>query len=171
MIDRIEQCTKCGAKYRRAHGASITVEVAGRGIETRSAAEWTSQLPAVSPTGTAECLLRTAVADLKIRAYGAYLGRIERFGDFQFGQLTVTDTALRFDARDADGSFEWPLGELTGVQPSSTSLQIKARKRPLVSVKFVNGSSRLWEERLQNALRQHHKGCDIIEFQPRVSLR
>jgi hypothetical protein len=171
MIDRIEQCTKCGAKYRRAQGATIRVEVEDRGVETRSAAEWTSQLPPVSATGTAEVLLREAIADLKISGYGKYLGRIERFGDFHFGQLTLNESTLSFVGRDGQGSFDWPLSELTGVQPSSTALQIKARKRPVISVKFVNSSSRLWEERLQVALREHHKGCNIIEFQPRVSLR
>jgi hypothetical protein len=72
---------------------------------------------------------------------------------------------------DGEGSFEWPLADLTAVQPSSTSLQIKAKRRPVVSFKFVYSSSRLWEERIQLALRQHYSTREIIEFQPRICLR
>jgi hypothetical protein len=171
MMDRIETCAKCGAKYRRGQGASIEVEVQGRGVETRSAAEWTSQLPPVTPTGTAECLLRKAVSDTPVYGYGEYLGRVERFGNFHFGQLVLTDASLRFEPRDGDDGFDWPLGEITAIQPSSTALQIKARKRPVVSVKFSASSSRLWEERLQLALRQYYSSHHIIEFQPRVCIR
>ena len=67
--------------------------------------------------------------------------------------------------------FEWPLSEITAVQPSSTALQVKARRQPVVSIKFSSSSSRLWEERLQVALRQHYSTRDIIEFQPRICLR
>ena len=172
MVDRIETCNKCGAKYRRSRGAQIAIEVEGKGIETRSAAEWTRQLPAVTPTGSAECLLRAAEADMPVSAYDEYLGRVERFGDFQFGELTLTESNLAFQARDTEkASFQWPLGELTAIQPSSTALQIKARRRPVISVRFVNSSSRLWEERLQMALRQHYSDRHIMEFQPRICLR
>jgi hypothetical protein len=171
MVDRIEMCAKCGAKYRRAHGAEIAVEVQGRGVETRSAAEWTSQLPPVTPTGTAECLVRIAESDTPVRGYGEYLGRVEKFGNFRFGQLTISETSLQFEPRDDDDGFEWPLSDITAVQPSSTALQVKARKRPVVSIKFANSSSRLWEERLQLALRHHYSNRDIIEFQPRICLR
>lgn len=37
-VDRTETCENCGAKYRRARGAQISVEVEGKGIETRTAA-------------------------------------------------------------------------------------------------------------------------------------
>src|SRR5215204_1297324 len=90
MVDRIETCEKCGAKYRRARGAQIAVEVQGRGIETRTASEWTALLPPVTPTGSAECLIRVAESDIPVGGYGVYLGRIERFGDFKFGQLELT---------------------------------------------------------------------------------
>jgi hypothetical protein len=171
LLDRVETCMKCGAKYRRAHGAQISVEVRGRGLETRTAAEWTAQLPAVTATGTAEVLVRSAQSDMVVRAYGEYLGRIEKFGEFHFGELTLTEQSLKFDSRDPQGSFEFPLGELTGVQPSSTALQIKARGQPVVAIRFVNSSSRLWEERLQVALRKYYRGRDIIDFQPRICLR
>lgn len=171
MVDRVETCEKCGARYRRAQGAQIAVEVEGRGIETRSAVEWSRHLPPVTPTGSAECLLRVAESDLPVSAYGEYLGRVERFGEFQFGALHVSESTLRFEARDGVGDFEWQLGDLTAIQPSSTALQIKARRRPVVSIRFVNSSSRLWEERLQLALRQYYSTREIIEFQPRICLR
>ena len=170
-VDRTETCENCGAKYRRARGAQISVEVEGKGIETRTAAEWTGQLPAVTPTGSAECLVRVAESDLPVSGYAEYLGRVERFGDFKFGHVELTESALLFKARDGEGSFEWPLSELTAVQPSSTSLQIKARRRPVASFKFVDSSSRLWEERIQLALRQHYSTREITEFQPRICLR
>src|SRR5688572_4608262 len=112
---------KCGAKYRRAEGAQISVTAQGRGIETRTAAEWTSQLPPVTPNGSAECLLRRAESYMPVRAYGEYVGRIEKFGEFQFGDLVLDEQFICFNAREREGSFEWPLGELTGVQPSSTA--------------------------------------------------
>lgn len=170
-VDRRETCVKCGARYRRSEGAQISVEVDGQGIETRSAAEWSLQLPAVTPTGTAECLVRVAESDIRVGGYGEYLGRVERFGNFKFGQVELTERVLAFHARDGEGSFEYPLADLTAVQPSSTSLQIKARGQPVASFKFVNSSSRLWEERIQLALRQHYSHREIIEFQPRISLR
>jgi hypothetical protein len=171
MVDRIETCEKCGAQYRRSHGAQIAVAVEGKGIETRSAAEWSRHLPPVTPVGSAECLLRTAESDMPVSAYGKYLGRVERFGNFHFGQLVLTDSALSFQAREGGGSFDWPLGELTSIQPSSTALQIKSRGRPVVSIKFVNSSPRLWEMRLQMALRQYYSGRHIMEFQPRICVR
>ena len=171
MVDRIETCQKCGARYRRASGAQISVQVEGKGIETRSAAEWSRHLPPVTPTGTAECLLRAAETYKPVRAYGEYLGRVERFGNFHFGELVLTEATLSFDGREGKGSFAWPLGELTAIQPSSTALQIKARRHPVVSIKFVNSSPRLWEERLQMALRQHHSTRHIMEFQPHICIR
>ena len=162
---------KCGAKYRRTDGAQISVEVQGRGLETRTAAEWTSQLPPVTATGTAEVLVRAAQSDIVVRSYGEYLGRVEKFGQFHFGELTLNEQSLKFASRDEQGSFDFLLGELTGVQPSSTALQIKARRQPVVAIKFVNSSSRLWEERLQVALRKYYRGRDIIDFQPRICLR
>jgi hypothetical protein len=171
LLDRVETCMKCGAKYRRADGAQISVEVKGRGLETRTAAEWTSQLPRVTLIGTAEVLVRRAESDMVVRAYGEYLGRIEKFGEFHFGELTLSEQSLKFTARDQKGSFDFSLGELTAVQPSSTALQIKARREPVVAIKFVNSSSRLWEERLQMALRKYYRGRDIIDFQPRICLR
>lgn len=170
-VNRIETCRHCGAQYRRTRGALIAIEVQGRGVETRTAAEWSLQLPAVSPTGKAECLVRVALSDMPIRAYGEYLGRVEKFGSFQFGEVELNDTSLKFTAREGDGSFEWLLGEITAVQPSSTALQVKARKLPVVSIKFVTSSSRLWEERLQAALRKYYSGRDIIDFQPHICLR
>ena len=173
MRDRVETCDKCGARYRRTkRGADIAVEVEGRGVETRSAAEWSSQLPAVNPTGSAECLMRVAESDMPVSGYGEYLGRVEKFDEFRFGTLTLTAEQLTFRDRDNDRlQFICPLGDITAVQPSSTSLQIKARKQPVIAIRFVNSSSRLWEERLQLALRQYYSGREIIEFQPRICLR
>ena len=171
MVDRVETCIRCGAHYRRTGGADVTVEVQGRGVETRTAAEWSSQLPPVTSTGTAECLLRTAQGYMPVHGYGEYLGRVETFGPFCFGELELTESFLRFGARTGGGSFEWPLGEITAVQPSSSALQIKARGQPVVAVRFVNSSPRLWEARLQLALRRYYSGRDITEFQPRICLR
>lgn len=170
-IDRVETCNQCGARFRRGRGAQIAVEVEGKGVETRTAAEWSALLPSVTAVGTAEVLVRVAEGDLPVNSYGEYLGRVERFGEFRFGELELTPAALVFRARDGEGSFEIPIAEITAVQPSSTSLQIKGKCRPVASIKFVNSSSRLWEERLQLALRQHYSTREIIEFQPRVRLR
>lgn len=169
--NRVETCSACGAQYRRTKGAHIAIAVQGRGVETRTAAEWSSQLPPVSPSGKAECLVRAAESELSVRGYGEYLGRVEKFGNFHFGDIELSDTALKFTAREGDHSFEWPLRDITAVQPSSTALQIKASGRPVVSIKFVNSSSRLWEERLHVALRKHYSGREVIDFQPRISVR
>jgi hypothetical protein len=171
LLDRVETCMRCGARYRRAHGAQIRVEVEGRGVETRSAAEWTSQLPPVTATGSAECLLRAATAYVPVYARQEYLGRIEHFGEYRPGELVLTEQVLKFQPRDQQRAVEWALSELTAVQPSSAALQIKARRQPVVAIRFVNSSPRLWDERLQLALRKHYSGRDITEFQPRICLR
>lgn len=182
---RDEVCASCGARLRRARGAEIEVTpVGGRPIQ-RHAAEWAAELPPVrlpdeeqgSP-GDAEYRRSPAVARFvvrlePVRAGGRYLGRVERFGPPVDGTLVLTARALTFTPVGGEPHV-WPLEAIAAVQPSSGALQVRVRKGPVVLFRFGEASVRLWEETIQAALRRHYHVTgrgEIVEFQPRVSLR
>src|SRR5262245_63483192 len=85
------------------------------------------------------------------RHSGVYLGEVEYFGDPIEGKLSLTADAVVFDPEQGE-VIRWPLHELTAVQPSSTTLQLKVRHGPVVSLRFPKGSPLLWEERLRSAV-------------------
>ena len=83
---------------------------------------------------------------------------------------------MTFQPDDAAGPvrFNWSLLDLTAIQLSSSTLQLKARRYPVVTIRFAVSSPKLWEERLQAAVRAAHARAghgDIIEFQPRIVTR
>jgi len=113
--------------------------------------------------------MRVATGAIPLKRSGEYLGAIERMGERQSGTLTLTTRSLEFSGDT--GTITWLLDELTAVQPSSSSLQIKARGRPVVSVRFPSDSPRLWEILLTNGLRELYRSSgrgEILEFQPRI---
>ena len=168
---RVEQCVACNAVYKRGRGAAIAVSQDGRAAVVRNPAEWVRELPAPSSSGEALAYVKTARTDKSLWYRGRFFGRIEKFSTIVRGRLSLSEQRLTFVADGEAGGFDWALEELTAVQPSSSALQVKARGHPVVSIKFPDSSPRLWEERLQRAVR----GCytrlgrgDILEFQPRI---
>lgn len=173
-----DRCRVCGAVLRRGPGASIVLEAPGRPPETRPAWQWCEALPALNGDGEpldGHATLREADAvERPVHRKRELLGFIERFGPPVRGVVTLTDDVVRF--RSDDGTIErsWPLAELTAVQPASSALQLKARDQPVVSFRFTSCSVRLWERRIQNALRRVYRDLgrgQIVEFQPRISTR
>jgi len=127
-------------------------------------------LPDPGSTGAARCTIRESVRDWPLYANGMYLGRIEKLGPELEGTLELRRETLCFEAAKGE-RFEIPLLAITAIQPSSHALQIKAKNRPVFSVKFTESSSKLWEERLQRAITEASIRAGhgpVIEFQPRV---
>lgn len=147
---------------------------------------------------SAPAILRIQEGYEPISFRGTYLNRIERLGPPRAGVLRLLADRIDFlpdgwkdeggsaatealpspaaDRTTSPGSdpLTWPFAELTAIQPSSSTLQFKARGLPLASVKVPGGSIRFWEEltcaALQHYYRLHGYG-EIIEFQPRIATR
>ncbi|MFS8638255.1 MAG: hypothetical protein FWJ74_09215 [Gemmatimonadota bacterium] len=183
---RWEACRGCGARFRRGRGASIIARAADGTTRIHAAAEWADRLPGIEEYTSrlepdkADGVLRqsrvrarVAVGESVIRLGSTYLNRIERFGPPRDGVLALYGDRLRF-APDAGEAEEWTFDEITAVQPSSSTLQVKARRRPVVSFRFPEESARFWEELLCAAIRRHYRANgrgEIIEFQPRIVTR
>lgn len=182
-------CSTCGAVFRRAAGAQIASNSPAQGREIiRSAAEWTDLLPAPERLVTgredpgagrheeggvryrASVIARFAEGEQDVRRGSEFLGRIERLGPRIAGELRLHGDGLVF--RGPDGTERrWHLDEITAVQPSSSTLQLKFRKQPVVSLRFETDSVRLWEALLEGALRRRYRELglgEILEFQPRI---
>ena len=168
-----ERCAACGAEYSRGTGAEIVVKEQGRDPVARSAGEWITSLPPIEPAGSSRAQVRVAVEDKPIYSFGSYMGRYELMGPPKAGVLELDGNRLRFIA-DEDIGFDWALLELSAIQMSSSTLQLKAKRQPVVTIRFKRSSAKLWEERLQAAVRDAYARAglgDIVEFQPRIATR
>lgn len=181
------RCRGCGSVYRRGRGARIIRRPpagAGGAGEERTALEWLGALPwpdldgegtalpaELEPPFTAAVQVREAGVEQPLRRAGAFLGFVERFGRPRAGRIRLDFETLGFTPQSGSGEWTWPLDEMTAVQPASSAIQLKARGRPVVSVRFNEGSVRLWEQRLKYCIRRafHAHGRNgITEFQPRI---
>ena len=97
------------------------------------------------------------------------IGWVERFGERVEGTLSLGPEGLRFDAEA--GQMEIRLDQLTALQPSSSSLQLRTREGLVVSLRFLESSVIRWESLLQEAVRRSWaaggKGR-VVDFQPRI---
>lgn len=197
-----EECVACGTVYRRGHGANVEAWPPDEEAVVRRPIDWIERLPPLplDTYRTAEgkrlialeadlefgrppgedafirrdlAVVRVAEGEDDIHKGDEFLGRMERLGLKRSGMLVLETALLRF--LDDDGSTRtWALDELTAIQPSSSTLQIKTRGGPVVSIRFPEGSLRLWEELLQAILRHRYREQgrgEIVEFQPRISTR
>jgi hypothetical protein len=173
-----EVCDRCGARYSRADGAAIRVEPANGPPVVKQPAEWLDVLSRGGildrkPSKPEPVIVRLATGSKPYRHSGVYLGEVEYFGEPVSGFLELSDESIVF--KPAEGAeVVWPLHELTAVQPSSTTLQLKIRRGPVVSLRFPEGSPLLWEERVRNAVQAWYTKADrgeIAEFQPRIVCR
>ncbi|MEJ2217084.1 MAG: hypothetical protein P8099_10765 [Gemmatimonadota bacterium] len=175
------RCHECGSRFRRVQGARIEVLRPDGRRETASVARWLDRLPPVSqllgerPIRQARATLRIAEAERVIREGRRYLNRIEIFGKPDDGTLRLRPDAVIFRPdRQGSDDLTWPFEGLTAIQPSSHTLQLKARDRPVASLHFASDSVRLWEELLMHAVRDFYRRTgrgDVVEFQPRISVR
>lgn len=171
-----EACRKCGARVRRGRGATIAVEAPGRPLLVRPAWEWVDALAAPEDAGRPEghAILREADAALPVREGSELLGFVERFGPKIPGTVRLGDDALTFLPDSGGAERIWRLLDVTAVQPASSTLQLKVRTQPVVTLRFTDGSVRLWEHRIQQRLRAAWRAAgrgEIVEFQPRVTTR
>lgn len=173
---RAEQCASCGARLRRGRGANIVLEVPGRTPVARHAREW-ADLIGDPQDGEEDVSARVSLRDVArswpLRERGELLGFVERFGPDIPGLLILTRDAIRFQP-DTGPTRVWPILDVTAVQPASSKLQLKVRGSEVVTLRFVSGSVRLWEARIQQRLREAWRAAgwgEIVEFQPRVSAR
>ncbi len=184
---KTERCRSCGALFRRGRRALIEVTRPDGTIETRAAAEWAAMLPAAPPgpggggevagesgaghaLGATRVLARFALGDEAIRRGGVFQGFMERLGPERAGTLALTEAALELKLDDGEAR-RWALDELSALQASSTSIQIRPRGEPIVSFAFPESSARLWDESIAGAVRLRWRSLgrgEIVEFQPRI---
>ncbi|HUP90371.1 MAG TPA: hypothetical protein VM100_13525 [Longimicrobiales bacterium] len=169
-----ERCENCGAHYWRGDGARIVVEMKDGTKEERRAGEWISALPPVKPGGSAKCALSIANGDVPIYAYREYFGRYEKFGPAHLGMLHLDADRLWFEYNEKledTADLNIPLLDLTAIQLSSSTLQIKARGKPVMTIRFAQSSPKLWDEKLQLAVQSAWTRAGrgtIVEYQPRI---
>jgi hypothetical protein len=173
---RGERCRACGAFYGRGRGATILAEHEGA-RQQRSAAEWLAILgPVRSPQPDADGLIlgpervrvRLTRHQKPLHWGGELLGWVEVYDRAQEGTMTLRLDGLHFKPpREAET--HWSPGDLTGLQPASSSLQLGLH-RHMASVTFIDGSVRLWTRALSDLLREHYRrqGRTVTEVQPFV---
>ena len=174
-----EICGQCGTRYCRVEGARIQVTRPTGDPEVRHPAEWFDLLEARRPRSIVHIerrervAVRTAASSKPLRHRGVYLGQVEEFGAPETGWLTLSPQELRFEP-DGGSARIWPLAQLSAVQPSSTALQLKIRHGAVLSLRFLEASPLLWEERVRNAVQALYTRTghgEIQEFQPRIVCR
>jgi hypothetical protein len=118
-------------------------------------------------------ILRRSIADKPIRIDDELLGFMERFGPPVSGTVHLEKDAVVFEGEDGERVL-WRLDDITAVQPSARTVQLKLRNQPILSLRFPGGSPRVWEELIVAALRAHYRRTgqgEIREFQPRIVAR
>lgn len=175
---RGEACRKCGARVRRGPAATIIVEAPGQPSVARPAWAWCDALPQLDANGPinlrGSAILREAEDAWPLKEGSRLLGFVERFGEKIQGTVTLDAQAVRFAPDDGGPERVWPLLDVTAVQPASSALQLKVAGQHVVTLRFIDSSVRLWEQRIQEGLRRAFRAAgrgDIVEFQPRVSFR
>lgn len=179
-------CHGCGARFSRGRGARIRAVTGGRTREEYPAT-WLSMLPWPDLDGEGRTLppgleppfrqmgvVRLATGQAPLRRGPELVGFVERFGPATRGGIVLTGENVIFRPLDGRDGWLWPLVEVSAVQPSSSAIQIKARSRPVASLRFEAGSIRLWEQRFLYCVRRAYAAAgqgEIVEFQPQVRTR
>ena len=173
---RINVCGSCGTHFRRAAGATIRADFPDGRSETLAATDWLRRLPSIEsrfPADNEEALGPEPVGVKTLQRFRPIYEGPDLFGWAEQMssrvQATATLTATTLILRHADREEVTPLEQVLSIQPTSSSLQITRKDRPLVALRFQNASIRLWERVLQirvaNAYRKTGRG-EIVEYQP-----
>lgn len=169
-----EACRSCDTVYRRGPKALIIARTADGREVSRAANEWLALLPGECGRGGVEHVTVSAARGFhEVRRDEELLGFFETMGEEAAGTWELHEDDVVIRLIDQEPVFI-PLLDLTAIQPTSTSLHLKARGRPLLNVVFRDASVRLWELRLQHAVQTawHRAGKGpIVEFQPLISAR
>jgi hypothetical protein len=179
---------RCGAAFSRGKGASIQARLPDGRIIARSPAEWVDRLPDPASllesgegkgAGEGEALRRARVAAREatgsavVRSGGRYLNQVEQYGPQRLAALEIHPDSLVYQP-EGGAARRWGMEALTAVQTSSSTLQIRVRAQPLISLRFLDDSLFLWEMLLHAALRSFYRRTgrgEIVEFQPRIVAR
>jgi hypothetical protein len=171
---------RCGASFRRGRGASIEATLPDGRVVVLQPDEWVDRLPDPAtlleraPTiRQARVTAREATGSAPLRSGGRYLNQVEQYGPKIQATLSLRPDRVEYHPEGEDPRV-WPLEELTAVQTSSSTLQLRARHQPLLSVRFLDDSLFLWESLLHAALRDFYRRTgrgEIAEFQPRIVVR
>lgn len=173
-----DRCSACGATFEAGPGARIVATPGGGPSEARSLEEWEQRLPALDTAaeanpGPASAIVRTAGPTRPVYDRAQLLGWAERFGPKTRATVRLEDDALV--VRPQGGPEDrWPLHQVTAVQPSSSSVQLRRKDGRLMSLAFPDGSVRLWEARLQGAVRTSYRTAgkgEITDFHPTIRTR
>jgi hypothetical protein len=175
---RGERCSDCGTAFRRGRGARIVAVREGRSHD-RPAGDWLRELgPPVVPDPRADGVVlgpepvkvKVTRGQAPLSWRGNVLGWVEEYGPARRGTLTLHTTGLELAIDGA--ATRWTHDDVTGLQPASSSIQLGLHEQ-MVSIKFLEGSVRLWTRALADALRLHHRACgrEVIELQPFVRTR
>jgi hypothetical protein len=180
----------CGVVFSRGTGASIQVRMPDGRVVARSPAEWVDRLPdpaaileraagqggeagAGEPLRVARVMAREATGSAPLRSGRRYLNQVEVYGPRRPATLEIHPDHLVYRPEGGPAR-KWPLEALRAVQTSSSTLQIRIRDQPLVSLRFLDDSLFLWEMLLHAALRSFYRRTgrgEIVEFQPRIVTR
>lgn len=177
-VESGDRCAECGTRYRRARGDRIEARPPGGAAQTRPAVEWLDALGRIEAEATTPVSDRVIVRvagphQEPVRYAGEVIGFVEQFGPRQPGSATLTDAALRLETGDG-GRVDLPIDELSAIQPTSNSLQLRMRDGRLFSLRFPDTSLVRWESLLQTAVRRRwtelSRGA-VTEFLPRIGCR
>jgi hypothetical protein len=172
---RRERCRECGATFRRGQGARIVAERDGV-RQHHSAGEWLVRLgPVEAPTpdatgrilGPERVRVKVTRRQEPLHWGGGLLGWVEVYDRAMVGELILDTDGLLLQPARGGSPERWKPQDLTGIQPASSAIQIGLHDR-MASVKFVDGSVRLWTRALTDLLREYYRatGRDVLEFQP-----
>ena len=173
---RTDVCGNCGCRFRRSDGASIRADYPDGRSETASAFQWQERLPAIESRfppeghevlGPEPVSVKHLAGFRPVLDHGNLLGWAERMGSRQSATVRLTPDSLVLAYQDSEEVTS--LAEVRSIQPTSRSLQIGRRGRPLIALKFSSASIRLWEAVLQARVRNAYRIAgwgEITEFQP-----
>lgn len=171
---RQEVCRSCGATWRRSRAARILADHDGM-LDDRKAEAWLALLgPVRAPPadgtglilGPEKVRVKLTRGQNPLHWAGELLGWVEVYGPAQTGNMTLRIDGLHFQPLSGT-ALHWSPADLTGLQPASSSLQIGLHGR-MASVRFIEGSVRLWTRGLSDLLQRHYRqaGRDVLELQP-----
>jgi hypothetical protein len=175
---------RCGVTFRRRRGSTIQATMPDGRVVDRAPAAWVDRLPDPDtlleqgagegiPLRRAAITARESTGSTPLRSGNRYLNQVEVYGPERTGDLELHPDRLVYRTEDRNDR-EWPLQQLTAVQTSSRTLQLRVRGQPLVSIRFHDDSLFLWETLLHAALRSFYRRTgrgEIAEFQPRIVTR
>ena len=175
---RTERCASCGAGFRRGRGARILVRANGS-VTERPTGDWLRDLGPPTPPepgpdgvvlGPEAVRVKFTCGQEPLHWRGHTVGWVELYDKTRRGSLTLHENRLTLLLDD--GPLAWSPEDVTGLQPASSSIQLRLGER-MASFKFLEGSVRLWTAALMQVLRRHHDACgrEIVELQPFVRTR